>query len=85
MERFVYKIKDKEGIHARPAGIVVKKAKEFESDISIENKGKKVNAKGIFAVMSLAAKYGEEIVITIEGSDEKFALAEMKKVLEENI
>ena len=42
MESFEYILQDKEGIHARPAGVVVKAAKDFESDITIENKGKSV-------------------------------------------
>ncbi len=85
METFEYVLKDKAGIHARPAGVVVKTAKEFESKITMENKGKKINCKGIFAVMSLAAKSGEKVVITIDGPDEKEAAEKMRKVMEENL
>ena len=85
METFEYVLKDKAGIHARPAGVVVKTAKEFESKITMENKGKKINFKGIFAVMSLAAKSGEKVVITIDGPDEKEAAEKMRKVMEENL
>ena len=85
MVSFEYVLKDKEGIHARPAGIVVKTAKEFKCDITIENKGKTVNCKGIFAVMSLAAKCGEKITVTAKGSDEKEAAEAIKDVLEKNL
>ena len=85
METFEYVLKDKAGIHARPAGVVVKTAKEFESKITMENKGKKINCKGILAVMSLAAKSGEKVVITIDGPDEKEAAEKMRKVMEENL
>ena len=44
MKTFTYVIKDKEGIHARTAGIVVAEAKKFNSNISIENKGKKASS-----------------------------------------
>ena len=85
METFEYVLKDKAGIHARPAGVVVKTAKEFESKIPMDNKGKKINCKGIFAVMSRAAKSGEKVVITIDGPDEKEAAEKMRKVMEENL
>lgn len=59
MKSFTYVITDKEGIHARPAGLVVAEAKKYASSISIENKGKKADLKRIFGVMSLCVKCGE--------------------------
>ena len=85
MTEFEYTIVDKEGIHARPAGVLVKAAGQFESRITAENKGKTVDLKSIFAVMSLAAKCGEKIIIRAEGSDEKKAIEEMEKVLKQNL
>ncbi|MCJ7856579.1 HPr family phosphocarrier protein [Lachnospiraceae bacterium NSJ-143] len=85
MVSFEYVLKDREGIHARPAGVIVKTAKEFESDITIENKGKKVNCKGIFAVMSLAAKCGEKVIISAEGNDEKEAVEALSSAFEKNL
>ena len=69
MKSFVYVITDKEGIHARPAGVVVAEAKKYASVISIENKGKKADIKRIFGVMGLCVKCGEEVKITAEGAD----------------
>ncbi|MBE6135392.1 MAG: HPr family phosphocarrier protein [Erysipelotrichaceae bacterium] len=85
MKSFTYVITDKEGIHARPAGIVVAEAKKYASAITIENKGKKADLKRIFAVMSLCVKNGEEIKIVAEGADEEAAAAGVEKVLKENL
>ena len=85
MKSFTYVITDKEGIHARPAGIVVAEAKKYASVITIENKGKKADLKRIFAVMSLCVKNGEEVKIVAEGADEEAAAAGVEKVLKENL
>ncbi|MBQ7250680.1 MAG: HPr family phosphocarrier protein [Bacilli bacterium] len=85
MKSFTYVITDKEGIHARPAGLVVAEAKKFASAITIENKGKKADLKRIFGVMSLCVKNGEEVVITCDGADEETASAAVEKVFKENL
>ena len=85
MKSFSYVITDKEGIHARPAGLVVAEAKKYASAISIENKGKKADLKRIFGVMSLCVKCGEEIIVTAEGADEEAAAAGVEKVFKENL
>ena len=85
MKSFTYVIQDKEGIHARPAGIVVAEAKKFAAAITIENKGKKADLKRIFGVMSLCVKSGETIVVTAEGADEDAAIAAVEKVFKDNL
>lgn len=85
MKSFTYVITDKEGIHARPAGIVVAEAKKYASNVAIENKGKKADLKRIFGVMSLCVKCGEEVVITVDGADEEAAAAAIEKVFKENL
>ncbi|MBE7024127.1 MAG: HPr family phosphocarrier protein [Ruminococcaceae bacterium] len=85
MKEITYKIKDKIGIHARPAGLLVKKASEFKSEISLSLGEKTVDAKKIFGVMSLGAKCGDEIRLAINGSDEETAQKELSAFLEENI
>ena len=57
MKSFTYVITDKEGIHARPAGLVVGEAKKYASTIMVENKGKKADLKRIFGVMSWMTVY----------------------------
>ena len=85
MKQFTYVITDKEGIHARPAGIVVAEAKKYASAITIENKGKKADLKRIFGVMGLCVKCGESIVVVTEGPDEEAAAAAVEKVFKENL
>lgn len=85
MKSFTYIIQDKEGIHARPAGIVVAEAKKFASTVQIENKGKKADLKRIFGVMSLCVKNGEEVKIYVDGADEDQAALALEKVFKENL
>ncbi len=73
------------GLHARPAAVFVKKANEFQSDIKIETGGKLVDGKSIIGVMSLSAFAGEEILLLVKGPDEKEAIEELKKLLEEGL
>ena len=87
MKEFKYVVTDPEGIHARPAGILVKAIAKKTSDIKIKKlrETREVNAKSIMAVMSLGVKKGNEVIITAEGEDEEDAIAEIQKVLEENL
>ena len=62
-------IQDKEGLHARPAGILSKAAKGFESKVTMTKNGKVADMKKIFAVMGLAVKCGETVTIAADGPD----------------
>ena len=75
-------IKNKTGLHARPASQFVQKAGKFKSDIKINFEGKEVNAKSIMGVMSLGIGQGKEIVLKAEGEDEKEALEELENFIE---
>lgn len=85
MTEFEYTLKDKDGIHARPAGLFVKKAASFNSNITISKGEKQADAKRLFAIMGLAAKCGDTIVVTANGDDEKTAARELKTFLSENL
>lgn len=85
MKEFVYVITDPEGIHARPAGELVKAASGFSSAISIGRDGKEVDAKRIFGIMGLAIKQGQEIVIKADGEDEDAAIEALSSFLQENM
>lgn len=85
MKEFKYIIQDQQGIHARPAGILVKKAAEYSSSITIRRGSNCVDCKRILAVMGLGVKSGEEVVITAEGDDENIAIEMLKKFLNENL
>ena len=72
MKEFKYVVTDAQGIHARPAGILVKAIAKKTSDIKIKKAGdtREVNAKSIMAVMSLGVKKGNEVIITAEGEED---------------
>ncbi len=85
MKEFNYKIKDSVGIHARPAGELVKKAAEFKSTITIKKGEKTADAKKIFSVMTLGAVQNDELVIFVEGEDETDAFNAIKNFFEEKL
>ncbi len=85
MKEFTYVITDKEGIHARPAGELVKLAKEYTSSVSIIKDGKKADAKKVFGLMGLGVKNGMEITVQVEGDDEEAACEGIKTFLENNL
>ncbi|MFS1514812.1 MULTISPECIES: HPr family phosphocarrier protein [Chengkuizengella] len=67
-------VKLKTGLHARPAALFVQEANKFSSEIFVEKDDKKVNAKSIMGIMSLAISSGTEINISAEGSDAELAV-----------
>lgn len=81
MEEKQYKIIAGQGLHARPASILVHEASQFDSTINLEYKGKTVNLKSIMGVMSLGIGLGAEIKISAKGIDEKEALRALQKLL----
>lgn len=85
MKSFEYVIKDSLGIHARPAGLLVKEAKKYESAITIEKEGKKIDASRLMALMGLAVKCGNQVTVACDGPDEAVAFTEMKRFFEENL
>ena len=86
MKTFTYEIRDPDGIHARPAGLLVKQAAQYESTIKIsKGESRTADAKKIFSVMSLAVKQGETAVVTVECADEENAAEGMKNFFEQNL
>jgi len=85
MKTIKYVITDELGIHARPAGIIVKLVKAYNSKILIGRPEKMVDATKIIGIMSLCMKQGDEIHITVEGEDESEAAAAIETLLEENL
>lgn len=85
MKSFSYVIKDELGIHARPAGLLVKEAKQFASNITLECGEKKAAAKGLMSVMGLAVKQGNEVTVTAEGEDEVAAIAALEAFFKANL
>lgn len=78
-------IKNKTGLHARPAGVLVKEVKAFESSVTLRYESKEFNAKSILGVMSACIKYNTEIEIICEGSDEQECLDTIEKIIESGL
>lgn len=85
MKEFNYVVKDELGIHARPAGLLVKEAGKFESVITIKKGEKSADAKRLFALMGLGVKQNDEVVVTAEGADEADAIAAMEEFFNTNL
>lgn len=85
MKQFQYTITDPIGLHARPAGLLVKAAKPLDSTITIAKAdGKSAVATKLMAVMGLGVKTGETITVTVEGGNEEANAAAMEQFLKEN-
>lgn len=86
MKTFDYVITDEVGIHARPATLLAKKAKEMSATITLVNKdGKRAEAKKLMAVMGLGIKKGETVTVNVEGENEDAVAAEMETFFKENL
>lgn len=85
MKEIKYVINDELGMHARPAGQLVKAVAGYESAVQIGRPGKMVDAKRIIGVMGLALKKGEELVMTFDGPDEEEAATAVEAFLKENL
>lgn len=86
MKTILVKIIDPIGIHARPAAAITTAANKFESSVSFKSidTNKIANAKSVINLMSLGAKNGNSIEISVSGSDEENAIEEIKKVMLDN-
>ena len=85
MKEFKYTIKDEIGIHARPAGLLVKEAGKFESKITVSKDGKSAEAKKLFGIMGLGVKCGDEVTVTVDGADEEMAAAAIEGFFNDNL
>ena len=84
MKQFTYTVVDPVGIHARPAGVLAKKAAEFKSKITVIKGTKRADTRRLMMLMALSVKCGDEITVIIEGEDEDAAASEIEKFLCEN-
>lgn len=85
METFQYTITDEVGLHARPAGLLVKQAKQMGSTITLQAKGKSADARKIIAVMALGVKQGETVIVNLEGPQEQTEKEELSRFFAENL
>ncbi|MCM1087165.1 MAG: HPr family phosphocarrier protein [Muribaculaceae bacterium] len=85
MEQFQYQIKNEIGMHARPAGLLVREASRYSSAVQVSCQGKNGDAKSVFGVMGLDAAQGDTITVQIEGDDEKEAAKGLASFLQNNL
>ena len=86
MKQFTYTITDPVGIHARPAGLLVKAIKALDSTVTIAKAdGKSAVAVKLMALMGLGIKQGETVTVTIEGGNEDANAAAMEQFFKENL
>lgn len=85
MVKFTFVVKDEMGLHARPAGALVKEAAKCTGKVTIRKGDKTGDAKRIFNVMGLSVKANEEVEITVEGEKEQEEAAALEAFVKENI
>ena len=85
VKEFKYVITDELGMHARPAGLLVKKTTGFQAAIRIKKDEKEVDAKKMFAIMGLGIKKGNEITVSADGADEDEAIAAIETFVKTNL
>lgn len=85
MKRINHIIRDKGGLHARPAGYLVSEIIKYKSEVTVRKNSITVSGKNIMEVMALAVRYGEQISIGIEGADEDLAFDGLTRFLKNNL
>ncbi|MBR5178172.1 MAG: HPr family phosphocarrier protein [Lachnospiraceae bacterium] len=86
MKQFTYTIKDEVGIHARPAGNLVKLIKGYSSTVTIEKEGKPaINATALMKLMGLGVKCGDTVKFSIEGDDEEASAKAIEEFMTANL
>jgi len=75
-----FRINNKLGLHARPAALLAQTAAKFESKVSIIKDGQEVNGDSILGIMMLAAEFGSDITVIINGKDEKEAIKKIEEL-----
>ena len=84
MKEFNFTVTDENGIHARPAGQLVKEAKSFNSAITVEKGDKSCDMKKLLKLMGMGIKQGDTITVKVEGDDEDACAAKVEEFLKEN-
>ncbi len=86
MKQFQYTVTDPVGIHARPAGLLVKAAKALDSTITVvKGDGKSAVAVKLMALMGLGIKQGDTVTVTVEGGNEDANAAALEQFFKHNL
>ena len=84
MKSFEYTITDPVGIHARPAGVLVKEIKKYASTVTVIKGEKSVNALKLMALMGMGIKQGDTVTVEVEGGDEEAVANAVETFFKEN-
>lgn len=82
---FDYIVTDPNGLHARPAGLFVKKAQQMTAEITVECNQKQANGKKLLAVMGLGIRNGDRIRVTVEGDSAEQLSAELQRFVQKHL
>jgi phosphotransferase system HPr (HPr) family protein len=74
-------VRNKQGLHARPAALFVQIANKFDSHITVRRDKEKINGKSIMGILMLGVEKGSEIIIEAEGMDASLAILELEKIV----
>jgi len=74
-------IRNKMGLHARPAAVLAQTAGKFKSSVTVEKDGKRASARNALDLLSLAVERGAVVTVEIEGSDEKEAMQAFEELI----
>lgn len=85
MKSFEYTVTDPIGIHARPAGMLMKFAKQFSSKITLSKDDRTVDVTRLMSLMAMSVRNGDTVTVTAEGDDEDTAIEEMRRFFAENL
>ncbi|MDR2538231.1 MAG: HPr family phosphocarrier protein [Bifidobacteriaceae bacterium] len=85
MISFDYTIQDDLGIHARPAGVIVREVQNSQSKVEVHKADASAEANKIFAIMKLGVKQGDTITVTVDGPDEAELAAKLKTIFEQQL
>lgn len=75
-----FRINNKLGLHARPAALLAQTAAKFDSKVSIIKDGQEVDGDSILGIMMLAAEFGSEIIVIVNGKDEKETIKKIEEL-----
>jgi len=82
MQERIFQIKNKLGLHARPAALFVQTVNKFKCKVHVIKDAQEVDGKSIMGLLTLAAEYGSEIKIIIEGSEENLLMDKISELFE---
>ncbi len=85
MKRFEYTIHDESGLHARPAGMLVKEARNWQSHITLTANGKTADATKLLALMTMGIRYGTSVTLEVEGPDEEACALALQDFFSQNM